>query len=268
MREYKREKEEKMKIDEIDDKFTWNGTDITEVLTKASMSEFKIGEKVYWKAIWYEVKVKFFEIRKCSTILPIICDELKPIFGLHKLGTHWTEKNKKIFMLIKTMVNDNGEIIQDKTMSEYLKMDPGIGEELQSNGLFRKQMQEIFTFRDILGILKNTDSCISLRFRSNIYFPISSYEPKMDPAKIKSCLSDKIINTWFTDVSVIECLKSITHIHKYEDISTGVHTIRQKLHEVFTRIDKSYIHYSDFIIQKILQRLQHTFPQTLLSSEN
>lgn len=237
--------------------FKWNGTDITQLLRDVHLETYELNKINYWRASIDDDNVQWFEVRTANTILPVIIDELKPVFGLHKLGTHWIPKKGKIIMLIRAVTDQNGNVEQDEVLEKFQNSNEQLRKALHDNQLFRKQMQEVYTFRDLLGISKNSDSSIRIRFCNNQYLPISNYEPNMAPSKIKSCLSEKTIQYWFADVSPVDCLKAITHIHNVDDIAPCTHDIKEKISDVINRIDKSYIAHTNYIIERILQRLQN-----------
>ena len=81
--------------------FKWNGTDITQLLRDVHLETYELNKINYWRASIDDDNVQWFEVRTANTILPVIIDELKPVFGLHKLGTHWIPKKGKIIMLIR-----------------------------------------------------------------------------------------------------------------------------------------------------------------------
>ncbi len=120
----------------------------------------------------------------------------------------------------------------------------------------KEEVQKIFLFRELLGTSRNFESSIVLRKRGISYYPISFYEPNMNPNHHGKVIPDTILNKWFGNESLDEKVKSFFKIEKLEDINFVLSEFRKELLKVFNRVDPNSITYLDETISRIRSRLQ------------
>ena len=238
----------------MNDIFRWDGSDLTIPLKRFNIDKCTTdgkGKLKYWKIYQGDEKI-YCEVRSCKNILPIIIDELKPIFGQTKMGTHWTTIGKKIYMLIRVgRLEGDGEIKRYKTLKDW--------DYDMRDRVFIQKVQEIFGFRQLLGITKSTDGSIKISYEDKNSFPVSCYEPNMYPEKTEtSFLPATVLQKWFKDNPELldMTIKKITKIHKVSDISERIFYIRNEINDTIERIDRDSITYTDFIITRILNHIQ------------
>lgn len=230
----------------------WDGSEITDILEETIKLQMFIDGIIYWRIEWKDGSYVYCEVKNYNNTLPVIIDEIKPIFGITKNGTHWIKIGNKIKMLINVEINKNNEIQKEYLLNQ-------IDFPFDNNKLFVKQVQEIFTFRELLGIPKTFESSIKIRTRNKYTYPISYNEPYMKPEKYNPILSPRIIEKWFNDINVNDVVKRMLHINCVENIPIQIFTIRNGINDVINRIDKDSITYTDFIIERILNRIQSFF---------
>ena len=214
--------------------FTWNGTYIGILTEDNILAKFYAENSEYWN-----IKIGNFStsclIRKSKNdYTHCLVDELKPVFGLSKLGTHyaWYAGDSKEFGTIPivnssflgpstdvvplgpstdvvplgstdSLVDVKGYIILirarvnltgDKIVSDYLLT----GVTVQENSELYKQVRNIYIFRDLLCLNKSTDSTIALRrneFDEAVY-PVSL----LDSCIKKERLLDISISTSLSEI--------------------------------------------------------------------
>ena len=231
-------------------KFTWDGSDVTETMEKTVRVEFKEDKNVYWRILFKDGTYLYCQVLNRKNALPIIIDELKPTFGLTKMGTHWIKVGKMIKMLIKVDLDSEKNIESIITLNKC---------DMEFKKNFIRQVQEIFTFKELLGIPKIYESSIRVIQKYKYSYPISSNEPYMRPENPSSVVSGTMIDKWFVGTSVEEVTKRITHVTKYADIPERIFELRNQIQNTIERIDRDSITYSDYIIENILSRLQSCF---------
>lgn len=308
--------------------FKWDGTDITDLISHSNItcSCKKFNKIEYWIIRYYpdinndEPKlVKECEeicmIRSCKNGISCLIDELKPIFGLRKLGTHWCKygpKNKTKILIKANIINNNhnnsnnhnnnedktimgnymipsgyipvgyvpvgvqseiksevkSEVIQLNNIPEgYVKEDLStVGEDITLNNLpaseitdlLTLQVQEIFTFRELLGVTISFESSIIVRENSRKeLYPISFYDPNMATFDTK-IIPYTILDKWFKDTSIDEVVKRLLKIYDINKLGVTLHNLRTQIENTINRVDRNLISYKEYILTRITQRLQTT----------
>lgn len=230
---------------------TWDGTDITNIISDMTIYECKNNKITYWILRKLDSVTGIYNdqtciVRSCKNTTSCLIDELKPIFGLKKLGTHWCKINNRFKLLIKPVTNKDGYI------QEELKLNLC---NFPIRKLLKLQIQEIFVFRELLGVTCTYESSIILREGANQIYPMSFYEPNMslNDTKILPC---KILEKWFNHTSVDTVVKRLLKIHNIYNMASTLHDLRTKIEETIERVDRQNIGYKSIILNRITQRLQ------------
>ncbi len=127
--------------------FVWDGSYLGVITRRNIEDEMEFMNLKYWKINLYG-HTQVCIIRRTMTSCPCISDELKILFGLSKLGTHRVRYRRKLYVLIKPRINQAGGIIRETPISNI---------ESTTNMTFISQVQDIYLFRDVLGLTKTTD---------------------------------------------------------------------------------------------------------------
>jgi hypothetical protein len=238
--------------------FKWDGTDITDKIIKCDIYEAKYNKVKYWVIrnngyINTGSKESYITcvVRNSKNSVPCLIDELKPIFGLSKIGTHWCKQGGKIRILIQCLQTPDGHVKEEITLNNLNTIIPDKPPPL----LLIMQIQEIFTFREILGVSCSYDSSIILREGGGSYYPISYYDPGMltDDKKV---IPGTILDHWFEDTSIDEVVQRILKIRRIDQLAQVLHDLREKIDEVIVRVDRNTVMYKSSIINRITERLQ------------
>jgi hypothetical protein len=118
------------------------------------------------------------------------------------------------------------------------------------------QIQEIFTFRELLGVTCSFDSSIIVREKNKTVYPISFYEPNMTNNDKSKIIPNTVLEKWFNGTSIDDVTKRLLKIHDINNLSMILHKLRGKIEEVIQRVDRNAISYKTFIITRITERLQ------------
>jgi len=225
--------------------FKWDGSDISDFIKdeKTQIKEGIYGKKVYWK-IKHEEKEEICLKRNVTTTFPCLIDELKPVFELEKIGTHWFKfKGKK--MILMKLKNENNFILEEVTLDQ-----------IGYNKKIEEEVQKIFVFREILGTSKNYEKNIILRKKGFFIKPISFYETNMTPSSIGKVIPDTILDKWFKETNLDASVLKLFKVEKMEDINKVLLELKNKLMEIFNRVDPNAITNIDEILSRIRSRLQ------------
>lgn len=231
----------------------WNGSFLGEFSADAIQSmEVRDKEKYWTLDLGTRVTCR---VKSTKTSFPNVIDELKSLFGLPKLGTHQIRMNHKNYILIRCPEPGVSEVplhqfIPELSGSQY--------------PLFRRQIQEILAFRDVLAVPVTYESSLRVRIQPRRHpVPLSYREPSMAFDSSKPILSASIQNRWFNDANVSQTLARMIRIDP-EDVATGISEFRTHLETIISRVDKSLIWCSAFIIERLMSRLLNDSPNLLL----
>ena len=225
----------------------WDGTDITIFINNPKI---KIREATYQKTTYWVIddveksKQEICIVRNSTNILPCIIDEIKPVFGLEKVGSHSCKFKGRILILLK-LVMEEGNILQELSLDK-------IGYKSQ----IEKDVQKIFIFRELLGMSKNFESSIILRKKGYFIKPISFYDPNMSPGNIKTVLPNTILEKWFKDTDLDKVVLKMFNVNKVENINSVLLELKSKLDKIVERVNPDAITHIDEIIARIRSRLQ------------
>lgn len=196
-------------------------------------------------------------LKKWKSSFPIIADELKPLFGLMKLGTHIITIEGKKYILAK-YGGPRDIVVSTLEMSHPLR----------SVEFIRTQVQEIFGFREILGINTSFDSHILLRDEAGngVYYPISFCECSTSVGKEKKCIPETAYKRWFDEKVVLSsAIRRICMIpEKYDEydcerkaevITELLFKYSNAISDVIERIDAGYSLYTRYISERILSNI-------------
>lgn len=230
--------------------FKWNGTDVTELLKHAEIYEADYNKKRYWyiKLLYGDKELtEYCMVRACKGTIPCLIDELKPIFRLPKLGTQWCIFKGKYKQLIRCVKNRDGSVREDLKLTQMGRKD--------IDDLLTLQVQEIYTFRELLGITRSSDSSIILRKRRGILYAVSFYEPNM-LIEDKKVIPYSVLEKWFGEVGMEEVVKRITKIKSIDQLTVRLHEIRGLIEKAINRVDKNNIGYVSAVSNRIAERVQ------------
>ncbi len=232
--------------------FKWDGTDVTNIISTSDIFGTKFNKLEYWVVQYtnLETKEEFSEtclVRTIINSLPCLIDELKPVFSLQKLGTHWCRQGGKTRLLIKCVKTLEGYVKEEITLDKIDIITP----------LLKLQVQEVFAFRELLGVTCSYESSIIIREGRNMPYPVSFYEPNMVIADTK-VIPFNILEKWFEDSSIDIVVKRLCKIHNIDKIVTVLHNIRTRIDVIIERVDRRAISFKTIILNRVTERLQTT----------
>jgi hypothetical protein len=225
--------------------FKWNGSNISDFIKdeKTIIEEGKYKNNVYWK-IKHENMEEICLKRNSTTSMGCLIDELKPAFGLEKIGTHWFKFKGKTMIIFKPII-EKGFVVEELTLDQIT----------YKNGL-ETEVRRIFLFREILGISQNYEKNIVLRKKGFFIKPVSFYEANMNPSHSGKVIPDTILDKWFKKTDLDEAVQKFFNVNKLEDINKTLLDLKNKLVDIFNRVDPNAITNLDEILSRIRSRLQ------------
>lgn len=240
--------------------FVWDGSDLG-MLHPSSIigSAMSVSKFRYWSLNIGGHKA-ICRVRSSRTTFPNIIDELKPVFGLPKVGTHRCTFGAKNYVLCRVNTDPtSGEIVEDTLLSQivYDSKLPN-GAPMVTN-LFVAQVQELFIFRELLGVTASYEKTVAVRIsRSGKHYrayPLSFTESKMDPTLRERVIPETVIKRWFGDTNVDKVVSRVLGINDRESLTSGLASLRTKIEQTVRRVDAQSIWVSVFIIERAMSRL-------------
>ena len=263
----------------VDDKskedLLWNGSYLGEIYEEDIKVEQEIGNSKYWCVKIYDQEVICIA-RTISSAIPCIIDELKEIFDIPKLGTHYLKYKHNLYILIRprwTITTESNETIQEE---ETLKM---CRSKRLNTEEFRKKVREMYTFRDTLGITKTYDSSILVRWLKYtdeegliryLPFPMSFYEPNINMSD-EMILPQTVYDKWFDDYTPGFILKNMLKAYTESDVGNVVTRTRFDIAKTINRIEPKLIYLESYISNRISARLMNEVtmsPELLILTES
>lgn len=161
-------------------------------------------------------KIYRVAIHPTKNAFPCVVDELAPLFGIRKIGTH-TVTIKKILYAIYN-VGPEAVNLRDYKNPSY-------------NYFFHQYVQDVFVFRLIIGLEFNTESSVIV-----LDDKPASYRNRYDePVVLESKISIAMTDRWFDEKGIGSSLERMI------PGPDGVSYIRPKIQKVIMRIDPNLI---------------------------
>ena len=231
-----------------DDPFVWDGSCLGVINNENIEAQMKFMDLEYWKIKLFG-HTQICMVRPATTSCPCISDELKILFGLSKIGTHRVRYHNKIYILFKPRIGRSKEIIRETSISNI---------NFTNNTSFISQVQDIYLFRDVLGLTKTNDNSVVIRWPDQSYippYPISFYENKIRPHDTKTIVPGTVTKKWFGDCTLKDAARRIFRIKKISDVSTRLVYIQEQLNVIIERVDRDAVWMIALIMGRITKRL-------------
>jgi hypothetical protein len=232
----------------------WNGSHLGEINTKQILNEYYFKNVRHWKLL-FDNKIYYCMVEVFKDNNRILIDELKPIFGLRKLGTHKLKFNNETYIIIKLPTIDVStfKLVLHPTYLNNVESD-------KMDDIFRKLVQKVYAFRYLMGIKRNGEADVIIMAENNNIYPVSFLEPTI--ATDDSRISNSVHENWFgrDNETICEAIKQMTNFDgREETLHIKVEEYRKKIEAVINRIDKNLIWNVNFIVQKLMTQYLEIF---------
>ena len=229
--------------------FSWNGSFLGNISKENIIARYEGPHKRKIMVINIDGHETTCYYKNTKSSHQCICDELKYLFFLRKIGTHWVRYGeKRLIILYKIRFNHHREIVDEWHLNEL-------------NHLFHPhfitEVQQVFAFRDVLNLRQSFERHVIVREPYQPVsrpYPISADEVTIDPRK-NNFLSNTIMKKWFHQTTVHEVLREMFQIKTYLQIDILINKIRTIIQNIIKRIDKSQIWLEKYIIDRLRDHL-------------
>jgi hypothetical protein len=189
--------------------FKWDGSDIGD-----------ISDSIIWNNNEFLILAdrSYVGVSSYTNMVSIICDELKPLFGINKVGRHLCSyRGEKVII---------HRILDDTNIEEFLGKCP------------IEEIQDAFTCRWLLGIVRCNKKTVLIRtYKSGLTRAIPFMEGKIDYERDLS-LPKIVLNKWYgKENSDLTFEKSCCRlVSKY-----NAYNLREEIIKIVLRLDKNYL---------------------------
>lgn len=191
----------------------------------------KNGKATVWLNKTLNIKMIAINSKSCY---PCIVDELKPLFGLVKIGTHMVCFKGKSYLLQPFIAEKELTVKELGTVPPYL----------------RAQIQDIYAFRFLMGVSQSDDRHISIRTTVHGQkYALSCCEAT--EGKGTKALSQTVTNKWFKNSDLNKILTCMLQCPADSTPTSIIEKYRSKIGEVILRINKDFVLLEDSIIRRI-----------------
>jgi len=232
-------------------KLPWDGT---YVRIDQLLAISKINESRYIRFLHYPdvdednvppIQVTARIVRRHGS-MSVLIDELKPVFGLYKNGTHRTTYEGYHCILYRVRTDEDSRIIDEVTLNTIACYD----------NILSNQVRLIFSFYELLGIPGASEKDVMLKpLNSDEYYLVSWDECNITPNASSTVLPDSIVNKWFSEECIESSICKLLQIKYTEDILHRECALRSLIEEVVDRVDKSQISICNVIQQRMSARI-------------
>ena|SRR5436190_10553497 len=240
-----------------EDPFKWNGTFLGKIEDDNIVQIFKYNNFEYWN-IQINGYYTSCLIRKTTTYTPCIVDELKPIFGLIKLGTHYGYYKNGYVIFIRAQTDITGKYIYgDTTLGD-------IANEIKTDTELITKIKHIYVFRDLLCLSKSTDNSIGIRrSRQGYLYPVSLIDTNIKIEKLcnlekSTYLPESVFNRWFVNTSPSTILKHMCKLYNRDKVSSLIFKFKSRIDTVVRNVgNQDYMDLTDVITRRLANRFQY-----------
>jgi hypothetical protein len=252
-----------------EDSLKWDGTYLG-VWVQSKVK--KVDGSLY--SFTYEDRTFEVEIIRANTAYICLVDELKPFFGLIKVGTHWFKSGTRCVIICNPRYYSSPTLLkftsESKLKDSQLKtMYPVLFESLR----------EIFVFRIIAGVNRTTRGSIKIHkfgkrnsedipildryigYALDRYCGISIGEKEPASPYNEGELSLEIILNYFGQISLGAIAQNICRVRTFHQFDCFIISLSTHVEDTVGRIDRKLITVSNGIVQRAMSLLHSTLSE-------
>ena len=161
----------------------------------------------------------------CKNSYSCIVDELNPVFGKVKIGTHTLKIGTRLYT-IYNLAQDTIVTLKDINTNDYYT---------------KQSAQDAFVFRVIVGLTIHAESALYIRDCG----VVTSFRNRKDEADgCSQVIPMKTINKWFVDDYESSISRMVAN-------AGGLHKVRPKVQKIINRLDPGLIYIDHLVYDNI-----------------
>lgn len=242
----------------LNNPFKWDGSFLGNITDSQIMQIFYYDNFEYWTIV-HQGYATVCQVRKSKKYTQCLVDELKPLFGLIKIGTHYGNYKAGYVILLRARTTLSGDaIVADCMLSEAPNL---------SDSEISDRIKQIYVFRDLLCLTKSTDSTIALRVNdgaNRVVYPLSLIDSSIDLERMSNhlmstYLPETAFNKWLLNESPSLILQKMCNVYNRDSIMSRIDKLRTDILIITRRVCGHY--FEDFvsvICNRLLSKLQYS----------
>lgn len=240
----------------INNKLRWDGSFLGTYPLSAVLVRWTLEDSTYY-GIQLKEGILYTIAHRNKNILPCIVDELRPIFGLDRRGLHRIILGHDEYIIYYVPISGNNELIWETSLNRlnnkhHIKRDPE----------FRKSVQKVLAFCDLLLLMNTAETKIKLRPEKNgglTPINFNDITNSVQRGNSYSVIPGPLYNKWFGEETTIPdiILEMIGETHQSKQDNVGFITtdFTNKVQNVVTKYGDEYIWYVNFVIERLSKHL-------------
>lgn len=250
---------------------SWDGTYLGQYNKESLMMSWTTeGSKYYminlpqgWSDTFPSGKI-YCMMSRTKDLFPCIVEDIKQIFNIPRRGIHRIKIGNYDYIIYYVPITIRGELIWETPLN---RLDSK--HFLRKNPEFRRAIQKIIAFCEILALNSTSESTIRIRLGSNgMPLPINVNETNTSIKKETnydySIITKTLFTKWFGEETSIcdivnEMVKYQTNdnIQQNDEINLRLisSSVRTKVEKIIKRYDSNYIWYTNFIVDRLSRQL-------------
>lgn len=225
----------------------WNGTDIGEICYDAKIKKITL---IKYDDDGELIRVYIKPVDPVEKYKSVIADELKPMFGLMKIGTHICNIKGQMYILYRNYPDG-------KLLNKYPKGD--------IDELLRYNIQKCFIFKIIMGFCMNLESTVLIVPCEDLLLATTVKDYKINYSNVNnhfgSTLPRTILDKWFDGnwKNVYRMVKTMFHSPRTNSEGEKVNFDSNKYSDKFEKIIREIDKNETFWAVEITDRIKHFF---------
>jgi hypothetical protein len=169
--------------------------------------------------------------------LRCLLDELKPLFGLEKIGTHHLRLGGRSCIMYRLLFSDQ-------------RVDNILCNEISE--AFKESMKRLIAFRTLFSITETYNSSFYVRLKEGQpSYALSVHEPRM---LIDQCVvypSENYLHQWLDGEDIKAVIHTLLPYREGETLIQVLTRLQGKVEACIEKVDSQYIWMSSFLVSKI-----------------
>lgn len=206
----------------------------------------------------------FCTMTRTKDVLPCIIEDIKPLFGIKKRGIHRITIGSYQYLIYYVPVTNNNELVWETPLSRLRD-----SHSLRKDPAFRKKVQQMIAFSDILSLKSTTEGAIRIRQDSGDQYCLININ--MSKTSIPdqtiydfSVITKTLHSKWFGEVTLVsDVVKEMVHyqcgregrVPLQSNLSQITAEIRGRVEKIIEEHDSNYVWYTNFIMDRLSRYL-------------
>lgn len=200
----------------------------------------------------FEQGYLYANIKSCDNLLPCIIEDIKPLFNINKRGIHRITLSKKDYIIYFVPIDEHGNIVWETPLNKIPTT-----HFLRRDEVFRKSVQQLLAFCDILSLCGTAEYSIIIRSEKVVINTNDIMTSVIDHDDYDCTVLNKTsFLKWFGEnTSLVNTVKEMINFTEDKDIVIVTTELRNSIDTIIKYYDKELIWFGYFIIDRLSRKL-------------